>query len=459
MARKHRNAIQNTWASKIYLIIFGLIFALVPLLSVIPIAFEDEVNSDGGTYEVVEAEISRIDRKKEFDKTYHYVYVEYEYAGKEYKDIQLNMYDSTMSEGKKIDIKVDVNNPKKIKATEIMGGPNYVILLAALPFLVIGIVLVIVGIKMKPQSKKGYGRYETPSQFNGGMDEANYRNNTYGSMNSQNNTYGSMNSQNNTYGSMNSQNNTYGSMNSQNNTYGSTDYYNEMYGNSDFDNFGNDALGYGNANNGGSYGGARKPVIKNNKELLKTGKRMTGVIEKIENNTDFRGDAYVKVYCTCFDVSSNTSYRYSSEDIPVSEGVDSTVLPGGMIDVYVNPDNLGEYYVSVPRERNVNVGPYTSTHTNTNINTNANTNTYDNAYTSTYDNTYTNSYDNAYSSLNTNTDVDTNVDSISNTTSINDETTINKNNGASQYASLDSYSKEKKTYKSIEEMYNSRNSL
>ena len=414
MARRHSNTVQNPIVTKIFLIIFGLIFAIVPLWSVIPIAFEDQLDDGSVTYEKIEAEISNIEIDNKLKDTHYYVFVTYEYNGEKYKDIQLDRYDSSMYEGKQIEIKVDVNNHTNIKGVGVMGQPNYILLLAAVPFLIIGIVVVIVGIKYNPEKKgkKGYGRYETPSEFTGVQSETNYRNNTYGTMNSQSNgTYGTMNSQ---------RNNTYGNMNGAGNSSS-----NDNYG---FDNFGNDDF-FGDNNLYGNAGNSVNKIIRNNKELLKTGRRMTGVVEKIENNTDFRGNEFLKVFCSCFDVASNTSYRYSSEDIPVSEGIDPTVMPGGMLDVYVNPNNLGEYYVSVPRDNreNSSVNPIVNDDLFAGMDTNFDSNIANGMYTG----------------------VNTNVNA-------NNNTSANSNANAGKYASLDPNSREKNKAMSLEEMYNAR---
>ena len=260
MSRRRGRPVPNTVGGKMFMIIFGLIFLIMPLTMILPIALNQPDESE---YEIIDATISKIDKK--FDD--HYTYISYEYKGKIYDNIRYSVYSSTMYVGEVIEVQVNVNNPSDVKPTGILGS-NYFLLIVIIPFAAFGIVAIVVGIKMKPGQARGYGRYENPQNRPG------------------------------------------------NNKYGS---------------------------------GVN--VIKNNKMLKNTGLRMFGTVEKIVNGTAPNGMTFVKVYCTCKDPSNNTIYRYSSEEI--FGEIDSAVAEGAPIDVYVNPQNYGDYYVDVPQDYDV----------------------------------------------------------------------------------------------------------
>ena len=59
----------------------------------------------------VTARIERIEVTGRGDRTRHDVYVSYTHEGKEYRDIHLNWYTSSMKEGKTLTLKVDPSDP------------------------------------------------------------------------------------------------------------------------------------------------------------------------------------------------------------------------------------------------------------------------------------------------------------------------------------------------------------
>ena len=73
------------------------------------------------------------------DEQYNYtVYVDYEVDGKEYKNIELNSYNSSMKIGQTIEIQYDLNNPSKIQG---QNGKTFILI-----FIVIGSLVIIFGI-------------------------------------------------------------------------------------------------------------------------------------------------------------------------------------------------------------------------------------------------------------------------------------------------------------------------
>lgn len=81
-------------------------------------------------------------RDSDGDRDYD-VYVEYSYGGQYYQDKRLNMYSSSMYEGKEIEILVDRDNPERISAgtgimvmTFVMAGIGFAMMIGAMiPFI------------------------------------------------------------------------------------------------------------------------------------------------------------------------------------------------------------------------------------------------------------------------------------------------------------------------------------
>lgn len=99
--------------------LFGVIFGTIGILFLIMgsvffiVGIRDNMQGES-----VAAHISHIDHKR------NNVYIEYEYNGREYYDIPLDYYSSGMYEGKKMDVKVDPENPTHITSSVgmILGG-------------------------------------------------------------------------------------------------------------------------------------------------------------------------------------------------------------------------------------------------------------------------------------------------------------------------------------------------
>ena len=116
----------------------GLVFLLVGVvIGVSNSKFKE--NAD----EVI-AVISSIERHRDSDgEVDHDVFVNYSYGGQFYQDKPLNMYSSSMYEGKEIEILVDRDNPGRISAgtgimvmTLVMAGIGFAMMIGAMiPFI------------------------------------------------------------------------------------------------------------------------------------------------------------------------------------------------------------------------------------------------------------------------------------------------------------------------------------
>lgn len=101
-----------------------------------------------------QAVITEIETYRSGDDTHHSVWVEYEYDGKEYKDIRLNVYNSGMHVGKEITILVDPKNPQKVSTEYGLIFAGGVFLLMGVIFTCVGIIPIIVGIKRSSLQKQ-----------------------------------------------------------------------------------------------------------------------------------------------------------------------------------------------------------------------------------------------------------------------------------------------------------------
>jgi len=101
-------------ASSMVSLIFGLIGIIFLVVSII-IGLTDAKFKENA--DEVTAVISRIEGYRDIDGDRNYdVFVDYSYGGRNFQDMPLNMYTSSMYEGKEIEILVDRNNPEKISA-------------------------------------------------------------------------------------------------------------------------------------------------------------------------------------------------------------------------------------------------------------------------------------------------------------------------------------------------------
>lgn len=102
----------------------------------------------------IQAVITDIQTYRSGDDTHHSVWVEYEYDGKVYKDVQLNEYSSGMRRGKKITLLVDPENPERVSTkfgTVLAGG---LLILMGVIFFCVGFIPTVVWIKKSRLRKK-----------------------------------------------------------------------------------------------------------------------------------------------------------------------------------------------------------------------------------------------------------------------------------------------------------------
>lgn len=102
----------------------------------------------------IQAVITEIQTHRSGDDTHHSVWVEYEYDGKVYKDVQLNEYSSGMRRGKKITLLVDPENPERVSTkfgTVLAGG---LLIFMGVIFFCVGFIPTVVWIKKSRLRKK-----------------------------------------------------------------------------------------------------------------------------------------------------------------------------------------------------------------------------------------------------------------------------------------------------------------
>lgn len=147
---------------KLPYLIFG-IFGIVGVILIIAcICF----TISGIKFDKISEEISGIivdiESYRDSDGDRHYqAYVDYEYQGQKYNDVNLNSYSSSMYVGKEITLKIDPENPRKVKTPHsdllvsiILGGMGIV-------FALLGIIPTVAGIRNAAKKKelRENGRY------------------------------------------------------------------------------------------------------------------------------------------------------------------------------------------------------------------------------------------------------------------------------------------------------------
>lgn len=135
-------------------IILG-IFAFLGILSII-LGASTLISSGASkaTNDTVVAEITTISQQKNSKgEIYHFVYVDYEYKGEEYKEVSLGVYTASMHEGKQIDILVNPKEPTDIKivAQDTIDGVGGIFM--GVIFALVGIVPLIFMYKGKQRIK------------------------------------------------------------------------------------------------------------------------------------------------------------------------------------------------------------------------------------------------------------------------------------------------------------------
>lgn len=107
----------------------------------------------------ITATITRIDVLWRNKESSHDVYVEYTYDGKDYKN-RLNYWDSTMYEGKTIELYVDVNNPQKISSHALWGMFFIIFFVTGMIFFIIGVIILIISRNNKKlEDENNYDNY------------------------------------------------------------------------------------------------------------------------------------------------------------------------------------------------------------------------------------------------------------------------------------------------------------
>lgn len=147
---------------KVPYLIFG-IFGIVGVILIIAcicmtvsgIKFEKKSEEITGT-------IAYIEKYYDSDHDRHFrVYVNYEYQGQEYKHVHLNSYSSSMYEGKEITLKVDPENPGRVKTPHSDLFACIILGIMGVVFSLIGIIPTVSGIRKAAKKKelREKGRY------------------------------------------------------------------------------------------------------------------------------------------------------------------------------------------------------------------------------------------------------------------------------------------------------------
>ncbi len=104
---------------------------------------------------VIEAEITDIESYRDSDgDRHHTVYVTYEYEGKEYEDIRLSEYSSSMQEGKTIEIYIDKTDATDVHTKSMFYfGPIMLMGMGGI-FVLVAVIFIIVSAKKKNRIKK-----------------------------------------------------------------------------------------------------------------------------------------------------------------------------------------------------------------------------------------------------------------------------------------------------------------
>ncbi|MBR3824066.1 MAG: DUF3592 domain-containing protein [Lachnospiraceae bacterium] len=145
-----------------YPILFG-IFGIVGVILIVSsiLVFAAGKKFDETAVEIT-GTISYIDSYWDSDGDRHYqVYVDYDFQGHEFTDIRLGTYTSSMYEGKEITLKVDPENPGKVKTPHSYMIAGIILAVLGVIFALIGIISAVIGIKKSAKKKEllQQGRY------------------------------------------------------------------------------------------------------------------------------------------------------------------------------------------------------------------------------------------------------------------------------------------------------------
>lgn len=106
--------------------------------------------------------IANIESYRDPDGDRHYqVYVDYDYQGQEFTDVPLHTYSSNMYEGKEIALKVDPENPGKVKTLHSNMIIGIILVGMGAIFALVGIIPIVIGIRKAAKKKElmQQGRY------------------------------------------------------------------------------------------------------------------------------------------------------------------------------------------------------------------------------------------------------------------------------------------------------------
>ena len=150
---------KKDYFSYIFCGIFGIVGVILIIISICLTAsgmkFEETAVDITGT-------IAFIDSYRDSDGDRHYqVYVDYVYEGREFTEVRLNTYTSSMYEGKEIALKIDPENPGKVKTPHSNMIAGIILAVMGLVFALIGIIPTVLGFKKAAKKKKllQQGRY------------------------------------------------------------------------------------------------------------------------------------------------------------------------------------------------------------------------------------------------------------------------------------------------------------
>ena len=154
--RSSRGNRGSKYATIVFMVV-GTIFLFVGISQILSGVFLLKNSGDNEDYVEISAVISDIIVEQDSDGEYdHEVYLTYTYDGVTYENKRFNMYDSSMYEGKEIDILCDPENPEKITSKFGLKLPAIILFIIGGLFTFVSIIVIIVMIctLKKPKETK-----------------------------------------------------------------------------------------------------------------------------------------------------------------------------------------------------------------------------------------------------------------------------------------------------------------
>lgn len=143
-----------------------ILFGIFGIVGVILIIVSICVTVSGMKFDETAVEITGtitdIESYRDSDGDRHYqVYVDYDYQGREFSDVRLGTYTSSMYEGKEITLKVDPENPRRVSTPHSNMIAGIMLAVMGVVFALIGIIPTVLGIKKAAKKKElqQQGRY------------------------------------------------------------------------------------------------------------------------------------------------------------------------------------------------------------------------------------------------------------------------------------------------------------